>query len=559
MTIRVIPNSVLRLGGGGLQVSGASGPSYLLRDVFTTDADAPLTSPRACEPGPGTLTLVQTDGQFSIATSKFTFPAQVSAVFGDQVVYSAALHRVAGRVLYTKINRASGVTFQFGWWNSATFSAAANQEQGFYGQSTAMWIYSGNLAVGPLSNGTEYELAAVLRANGMFLFQKGGTLTGWTLVWVAENIAATAPITQMYPALSNYNAVGTLDDLTITDLPAPYNTEYGLATDYKTTVVTTDTINQAADGLIEFTWVCATGETVDFMVRRTDDTHCWIMRCSQSGSTVKLIEVTDGETERASAAQTFTNAVTYRLLVICAGNTIAGYVFVPASSAVTNKFSYASAAYNNTATGVKVAGFASGRQLIAWPRSVPDFAIPTSPATAYNDNTYMTHGDSKADGMWQDEFNALTGLTESVRIAHPGYTQHSAKLVLDAELYALHGSYPRYILINFGANDLNAAIPLEATWKADLAAMLDALHTKYAGASIYVARAWTQGHDADADTLAGWTATVVAARAWAGLGIDERVVLKGSDDGATMTSDGTHPTAAGEAATAAAWRVVMGV
>lgn len=40
---------------------------YLLNDQFTTDAAAPLASPRTCEPGPGTLTLVQNDGQFSIS------------------------------------------------------------------------------------------------------------------------------------------------------------------------------------------------------------------------------------------------------------------------------------------------------------------------------------------------------------------------------------------------------------------------------------------------------------------------------------------------------------
>ena len=55
---------LLKLGGAG---SGGAAPAitYLLRDEFTTDESAPATSPMAAEPGPGTSTLVQTDGSFA--------------------------------------------------------------------------------------------------------------------------------------------------------------------------------------------------------------------------------------------------------------------------------------------------------------------------------------------------------------------------------------------------------------------------------------------------------------------------------------------------------------
>jgi hypothetical protein len=39
---------------------------YLFRDEFTTSESAPIASPRTAEPGPGTLTCVQTDGELSI-------------------------------------------------------------------------------------------------------------------------------------------------------------------------------------------------------------------------------------------------------------------------------------------------------------------------------------------------------------------------------------------------------------------------------------------------------------------------------------------------------------
>jgi len=43
------------------------------------------------------------------------------------------------------------------------------------------------------------------------------------------------------------------------------------------------------------------------------------------------------------------------------------------------------------------------------------------------------------------------------------------------------------------------------------------------------------------------------------LGHDERVWLEGGDDGATMTTDGRHYSAAGQAECAAQWRSVIGI
>jgi hypothetical protein len=52
----------------------------------------------------------------------------------------------------------------------------------------------------------------------------------------------------------------------------------------------------------------------------------------------------------------------YRILITQDGNSL--YTFV----GTTAKHTYTSAAFNATATGVKVSGFASGQDLICWPR-----------------------------------------------------------------------------------------------------------------------------------------------------------------------------------------------
>ena len=85
----------VQVGGTGVGVGG--GLTFLLRDDFTT-ARAPLLG-RLAEPGPGTLTLVQTDGQFSTSSGKLNFPVQSTPAWADQGFYGAGRSRVAGRAI----------------------------------------------------------------------------------------------------------------------------------------------------------------------------------------------------------------------------------------------------------------------------------------------------------------------------------------------------------------------------------------------------------------------------------------------------------------------------
>ena len=67
--------------GFGIRTYAAApggGVTYLLRDEFTTDAAAPLTSPRTCEPGPGTLTISDADGAMNIASAQLEIVAPLS-------------------------------------------------------------------------------------------------------------------------------------------------------------------------------------------------------------------------------------------------------------------------------------------------------------------------------------------------------------------------------------------------------------------------------------------------------------------------------------------------
>jgi hypothetical protein len=99
---------------------------------------------------------------------------------------------------------------------------------------------------------------------------------------------------------------------------------------------------------------------------------------------------------------------------------------------------------------------------------------------------------------------------------------------------------PQYALLNIGVND---GAMTEANWRIYLDALLELIHTTFPSCQVYVTRPWLQGNEAYCDNVATRISDIVTLYlSYAHLGADERVYLKGSDDGATWTSDGIHPT-----------------
>jgi len=116
------------------------------------------------------------------------------------------------------------------------------------------------------------------------------------------------------------------------------------------------------------------------------------------------------------------------------------------------------------------------------------------------------------------------------------------------------------VLCNWGANEMTGALPAEATWEANYLTIIDAVLAKWPNATVYLMYPWIQGQDAKAATLHGYIDTIIAARPGGRVvaGPDEAVWLKGADDGATMTTDGIHYSAAGMLEAAAQWATVLG-
>lgn len=349
--------------------------SFLLLDQFTTTEGAPIVSPRTCEPGPGTLTITDTGNKLSITGGVLTPSGSATNVRDPWVRETTGRSRVAGRCMSLRIKRVSSFGSNsndnlVGWANTLT-TPDTGQVYGF------MWGSAGPVdacVVGStpvltasafLTDDTFYDVRTILRATGFFM------VIGTTLHWVG-NAGTDATLYPMVLQRGTGAKPFALDDFQVFDATAPWDTDYGIATNRTSSPSTGATSTSTADAIIELTWACATSETLDIMHRRTDDNNCWITRCSESGDTIKLIEKVAGvETERASTAQTFNNGTSYRIVIIQSGTDIRNFV------ANTTKNAYTSASSNQTETGVKISGFASASELICWPRTV---AAPTDAA-----------------------------------------------------------------------------------------------------------------------------------------------------------------------------------
>lgn len=352
----------IQSGAAAMRRALGVGVSYWLRATFTADVPAPMTSPYVADIGQ--LTLVDPSSQLSVSSAKLQIAGGSGAAW-DRGYYSAdGKPRIAGRSLVAAVTQASGSAFgPLVWSRSAAIvnlTIATNADHSIRANAGNFWVYVNGTVIIQHPMGT--DLAIVLRVTGAFYLQKVAGV--WTLEWV-DNAQNTATL---FPEMSNFNGVGTLDNVTGVDFGGAWSTAYGIATNRIAITSNGETTTQTADGIVEHTITAATGVTQELMIRRTDDNNCWIVRMDQTGSTIKLFQKQAGvETERATAAQTFTNGTQYRVVAVCFSNTIELYV------ANVAKGLYASATFNNTATSVKVSH--AGVDLVAWPRFpiVPNF------------------------------------------------------------------------------------------------------------------------------------------------------------------------------------------
>jgi hypothetical protein len=350
---------------------GGPAPSYFFLDQFTTPEAAPLATPRTAEPGPGTLTVVDTNNRISIASGQLVINGVTAAA--DRVASTATVARKAGRALvqfHPEITSygATGGSTRMGLSTSATDATLTN---GIDLNVSTFRIKSASSVIDTVT-ATSFTLcwyAFMMRATGGFVLRRQAAAGLFTLEWVyaLSNAALYHKIYLNTAETRNFK----VDPWAIMDFGAPLSSDAGIATTLTATPADGATATMRPNAVVEFTWTVATGQTLELDVRRTDANNRWVIRCSQAGSTMKLIQIQAGvETERASSATTFTDATVHRIVAICSENTIRTWEGLSSTDALTAKANYSSASFNNTATGVAVNGFVTGANLIAWPRYI---------------------------------------------------------------------------------------------------------------------------------------------------------------------------------------------
>lgn len=196
-----------------------------------------------------------------------------------------------------------------------------------------------------------------------------------------------------------------------------------------------------------------------------------------------------------------------------------------------------------------------------------EVGIVSNPFDNNSVTQFFAIGDSKTANSpnWVDYLVDLMGQNNRRIVANParyalgGWTTQNVTDGIDAALTA-RSDTPAWVGSNLGANDINGADP-GVTWKNNTEYIALACRTKW-GCPFYQSKIWRRCDANQAANLVSINSSIDALVAkypdWFRVGVNEASYLPGSDDGATYTSDGVHPNAAGAALLATGWKAVLG-
>ncbi len=354
----------------GIVSQAANSVTFLLRDDFLTDEAAPIASPRTAEPGPGTLTVVDTNSVMPIVSGVLHVNGTVAANNG---VLSEQFSRVDGRVFAwivsdrTSINENARFGFANGDLSGSTIDIGFDWQS-----STVIRIKTGVSIIDTTTIGTATQFAAIMFAAGGALLYHDGT--NWKTLWI-YNSPSTAQYAKMSLAPSAFNFK--TDNWRVHD--SVDLVKSAIATDVLSGSVSAGTtFTHEADCIIEFVVTdLGTAANTKIKFRQQDANNYWSISIWQTG-TFRLIETIAGaNTVRANGGDG-TLSGGERCVIISDGSTIKGY----ANSTLT--WTYTSATNFQSETSGKVELNTGGvvSDIITWPRTLSGAAKTALDAVA---------------------------------------------------------------------------------------------------------------------------------------------------------------------------------
>jgi len=342
---------------------------HLIRDDFITADDAPMTSPRTCEPGPGIITSVQLDGEFSISGGNLVFPTQTTSNWGDLSFYGepdggGILTRTVGRAIMVQHQTSASGQHITGWWPTTTINTAPNN--GIWTVVNSFRSRSGDSIVntGIFADDTPFEFVNIMRSVGSFVIVRGDTYADWTLMNVQNDNG-----NDEYPGFANLTSVGTIDSFRVADLPANdytiWNDDFGIVTQRLSGArAPGDTFTHEANFLAEFTvTTLPSSGQIEFWFRIQDASNYWSVTVNSAGD-IDLDEVVAGvPTQRGTAAGFI--VAPERVLIAAEGTTIDVF------DRTTRRIQYTSASNFQTETNGELDTEGTGGavdDIVIWPR-----------------------------------------------------------------------------------------------------------------------------------------------------------------------------------------------
>jgi hypothetical protein len=417
-----------------------------LYDAFPGDLAAPLPSPRNCNPGPGQLAIIQPTSGLSVVAGRLRQSAGPTAVnYLSEVTQRARVIGLAAFArLYDAANNALYDTI-FGWGSQSGISVSGG----------ALWRFSGNNLVtveeGGSGPGGQYavfgyvhsdvEIAVVCRSNGAFWLIKGGPYPDWRLAWVGANSTQGIGGFAIRMGGGTTNVLQEFDEFRDVLLPAPWNTDYGIAVQRIAGTPPQGVLfSHAADAIIE--WIqtalpSAAGNppTTIVQFRRQDAGNCWQAEISPAGD-LALVQVLAGvRAVKASAAAKVQPGD--RLIAICDGNNLSLVTQRNTSPPVNGaSLSATSGGEFATQTTGMIAALGGGAisNLASWPRNVAPFVPNLTPSNTVVINSGVTgeHRYALARERRSQQFWNGGALEDFVQVNWPSYAVPAPELATSA-------------------------------------------------------------------------------------------------------------------------------
>lgn len=306
------------------------GFTYLLRDLFSPDEAAPIATPANVDVGIRTV-LADTGSDAAISGGKLSLTNAGASWTATVLQWAQAgdegWTRAAGLCLAADVELGNAAAkFIIGWDDTATASYPRDGAIYFTGGGNGVCIVSSEAALKILipTTGVVYRLYIVLRDTGYLYFIKEGSADPyllWSTVGAFDPTGSATEATPKVKMSTNSNA-WTMDNLKIVQLPAPFNTDFGIATlniaspadatDYTATADQELSLTLTAPGSIT--------EEAGIIYRKLDADNYWRAYFDTAGA-FKVDSVSAGTpTNRINVAGVITGGATLTIRVLTNGS-----------------------------------------------------------------------------------------------------------------------------------------------------------------------------------------------------------------------------------------------